>query len=90
MRCISTLLAASALALASAGAWANAPVATLPSGAIVDLNTGVVTTPAGTHYKLSATKLKALRKRLEHSSASTMAPSSATTSDRKRQGQPPQ
>ncbi|MGH8127334.1 MAG: hypothetical protein ACRETC_03060 [Gammaproteobacteria bacterium] len=92
MRFTSTLLVASALALASAGALANAPATTLASGAIVDLNTGIVTTPAGTHYKLSAAKLKALRERVEGGAATTMAPSAATgtTADHKQQGRPPQ
>ncbi|MGA7965663.1 MAG: hypothetical protein WCB49_07235 [Gammaproteobacteria bacterium] len=97
MRLTSTLLFATALALASAGALANRPVTTLPSGAVVDLDTGVVTTPTGTHYTLSTARLRALRERLTHGVNTTLAPSSATEisggrndGDRQQQGQPPQ
>lgn len=97
MRFIVTLSFAAALALASASALANRPVTTLPSGAVVDLDTGVVTTPAGTHYTLSVARLKALREHLTHGANTTLAPSSATEipdgrngGNRQQQEQPPQ
>lgn len=58
-----TLLAPCMVAalLASAAAFAVKPAAQLPSGALVDLNTGRVTTAGGGHYQLSATRLRQLR-----------------------------
>ena len=97
MRSIGIAFFAVALALASAGALANQPVATLPSGAIVDLNTGIVTTLTGMHYKLSRGKLKALRERLTRRRTTTLPRPSATgmtgtgnNPERKQKGQPPQ
>lgn len=97
MRSIGIAFFAAALALASAGALANRPAATLPSGAIVDLNTGVVTTRTGMHYKLSRKRLKELREHLTRRRMAPLSPSSTTGMkktgnpiDHKQKGQPPQ
>lgn len=57
---IAILVAAAAVGVA-APALANRPLAVLPSGAVVDLDTGIATTPAGAHYRVPAAELKALR-----------------------------
>lgn len=59
---LAILLAAGAIATAPA-ALANRPVdpvVQLPSGDVVNLVTGIATTPAGNHYKLTAQQLHAL------------------------------
>ncbi|MDN5865042.1 MAG: hypothetical protein L0I62_07480 [Gammaproteobacteria bacterium] len=63
MRLIILSLCAGILLLASASALASRPAATLPSGATVDLNTGIVTTADGKHYKISTVELERLRAR---------------------------
>lgn len=67
-RVITVLVAAGALGLAAA-ALASRPVAVLPSGDTVDLNTGIATTPAGTHYKVSPAELQTLRANVQGSEA---------------------
>lgn len=64
MRLFIVSVCAVVVLMASAGALAVKPAAILPSGATVDLNTGVVTTVNGQHYKLSEAQLKRLRERL--------------------------
>ncbi|MGH8161038.1 MAG: hypothetical protein ACRESR_02575 [Gammaproteobacteria bacterium] len=95
MRLIILSLCAGVALLASAGALANRPVATLPSGAIVDLNTGIVTTADGQHYKLSAARLEKLRARLAEGNARAtvtaggghrLAPAAATATPGKAKG----
>lgn len=71
MRLISLSLCAGILLFASTGALANRPVTTLPSGATVDLNTGIVTTVDGKHYTLSPARLKQLRTGLTGGDANT-------------------
>lgn len=92
---IAILLTAAAVTFGAGAALASRPVATLPDGSVVDLNTGVATAPNGHHYKVPAAVLAKLREQMSgapsHHPPKGSHPAPAKTVTRKpAPGTPPQ
>lgn len=66
---LAIFLTVAAMTLGAGAALANRPVAKLPDGTIVDLNTGVARAPDGHRYTLSPARLAAVREQVTGASA---------------------
>lgn len=87
---LAILLTTTMLAFAGTNALANRPVAQLPDGDMVDLNTGIATTPAGAHYQVSPAELQTLRQQAGANGAQPEQGATASaTAAKPEQGQPP-
>lgn len=78
---IAIIVAAAVLAMgAGVTSHASRPLARLPDGTVVDLNTGIAKAPDGHQYKVSAAELATLRQQARAGGGGQAAPPSKTAS----------